>query len=1353
MHKRPVLLILFLLVLAVPIFANTAVEHAKKVSERPAFIPGEIIVKFRENVDIEVSGITDKSSLNQLNDRFGVKEIENIFNKSGKDAANLITGMVAQKSGSKSRTYKIKIEDDDDSFEALREYSKDPNVEYAEPNYLYYVDAEANDPSYDVKWGLTNIKANSSWDITTGNQDIVIAIIDTGVDYDHEDLEANMQGNCTGGCPNSTGYDVVEINTTAYQDAGFELIPEEDYTVNDNDPDDYNGHGSHCAGIAAAVSNNSIGTTGTCWNCRIMPVRAGFSIRYDGGTYGLLENDDISEAIIYAADSGADIISMSFGGSYSSTIEDAIEYASNKSIILIAAAGNDGVNNTSYPAGYDKVLSVAAHRSNDRPASFTNYGSWVDVSAPGNSIYSTVSNNGYGYKSGTSMAAPMVAGAAGILLSYNSSLNQTEITELFQKTGENITDYKQTGLNITKIDLFDALLDIYTGPSISITRPETDNIASEDYMFIEASSTDEVSNVALVLENTTVQMGGSSTYFFYNLTGSGFYTFHATARDSYGLQIQSGSRTVFLNNSAPSITGIVPDSPVSINEPENQTFSINYTDDGPYTSILWYYDGSLFENGTEADFIGSYSSQGTHNVSVVVNDSVLYDYYSWILNVNDSKGDETPPVISISEVENIASEEHVFLNITANENVKNTTLHLINRSQEIAVAGGGTVWHHNLTGSGWDTFYVSAYDLNNNPGNSSTYTIFLNNSAPNITNTSPSNTKINIFENENQTFEFYYDDDGPYSYIRWFFEGANIANDTEQWKYYGDNNTNVSYNISVIINDSALYDYHSWQLSIYRRNTSVLGDTTSIESSSIPEFDISINGSGNTGQQFEGLNIVNITNSSQAIVEFKFDFTNSSLDLSGLKIEKQLPGRDYGGIIIKGLNHTGQEINKTVYVDRINSSLSSICIKDAEINGFGQISARCNGENETYILCPNSSGKYNCTVKSNRFIITGLSHSGVRQQTYCGDGNQDPGEDCDGSDMGNETCQTLGFDRGTLECEDDCSYDNTSCWWTADDDSQDNNNGNGGGGGGGGGGGSDYETASAYVSSGPKYSRYYGIIDAGNFEIPISNSEIAVKNLKIKFAKKNENVDFKIQKLDDISHLDQPPSDAYQYLAISMEGLINNSITSVAFRFRIPKFWFGEVYDKDQVYLERYHDGRWLVEQAHLLSDENGSYHYLGGAKEFSFFAITAEKLTPDRDRGGQVLSSGTENNQPSNKVQVEELKEPEIQEPKEMNNNTEKKKDKGPSKVGIFFSRIKNFFIKNLVIIFVAFIFISLLLVSGLNMYYMYRRFILEDTDAEPLINKEKLIIAWEWLKEKGRIIKHYFWKIVFKLHLMKKE
>jgi len=274
---------------------------------------------------------------------------------------------------------------------------------YIEPNMKFNTNYVPNDPYWSYQWGPAKIEADYAWDTTVGDPSVLVAVIDTGIDWDHPDLADN------------------------YVDLGY------DWVHMDPDPMDDNGHGTHCAGIIAAAINNSIGIAGL----------AQISIMAEKGldAYGSGWEDDLASAIIHAVDQGADILSNSWGGyGASELIHEAVIYAYDHDVLVIAAAGNDATSTKFYPAAYDGVLAVTATDRYDDPAWFTNFGDWVELAAPGVDIYSTVWNDSYTYKSGTSMATPHVAGVAALILSQFPNMTRDQVRLQLRFTADDLGD-------------------------------------------------------------------------------------------------------------------------------------------------------------------------------------------------------------------------------------------------------------------------------------------------------------------------------------------------------------------------------------------------------------------------------------------------------------------------------------------------------------------------------------------------------------------------------------------------------------------------------------------------------------------------------------------------------------------------------------------------------------------------------------------------------------------------------------------------------------------------------------------------------------------------------------------------
>lgn len=324
--------------------------------------------------------------------------------------------------------------------ETIRRLQTDPNVVYAEPNFIVSAALTPNDPRYPELYGLNNtgqtggtadadIDAPEAWDLQTGT-DIVVAVIDTGLDYNHEDIAGNVWSN-----PGEIAGNGIDDDNNGYIDdtRGW------DFVNNDNDPFDDNDHGTHVSGTIAAVGNNAVGVVGVNWRARIMPLK--FLSATGSGTTA-----DAIEAVDYSVLMGARVSSNSWGGgAFSQALSDAIAAAGAAGQVFAAAAGNASANNDttpSYPCSYTlaNIICVAATDDDDLLATFSNYGAAsVDLGAPGVSILSTTPANTYASFSGTSMATPHVAGVAALALASDASLTVADLKALVLDNADAIT--------------------------------------------------------------------------------------------------------------------------------------------------------------------------------------------------------------------------------------------------------------------------------------------------------------------------------------------------------------------------------------------------------------------------------------------------------------------------------------------------------------------------------------------------------------------------------------------------------------------------------------------------------------------------------------------------------------------------------------------------------------------------------------------------------------------------------------------------------------------------------------------------------------------------------------------------
>ena len=285
------------------------------------------------------------------------------------------------------------------------------SVNFAELDYYSTAAFVPNDPLYPNQWALPKIDAPTAWQTTFGSPSVTVAVIDTGFDFNHPDRPVNLVAGPT------------------FVSAPMPTCPPE----GQNGPQDDQGHGTHVTGIIAAHTNNALGVAGIAPNVTILVIKA-------GDCTGSFLDSDIATAIQYAADHGARVIDMSFGGTGDSqTMDLAIQYAWSKGVVLVAAAGNDGMNEAFFPADYQHVIAVSATDPTDGLATFSNYGPSITVAAPGVNIVSLMSSTNvfgcseYCTLSGTSMAAPFVSGVAGLLLSVKPSLTNTQVVDAIEQ--------------------------------------------------------------------------------------------------------------------------------------------------------------------------------------------------------------------------------------------------------------------------------------------------------------------------------------------------------------------------------------------------------------------------------------------------------------------------------------------------------------------------------------------------------------------------------------------------------------------------------------------------------------------------------------------------------------------------------------------------------------------------------------------------------------------------------------------------------------------------------------------------------------------------------------------------------
>ena len=405
-------IIFTILMLLIPISAKNIYQ--------PEFVPSEFIIKLSPDTKIIPPG-----SLNS-----GIIEIDIILSKiSVEDISSVVPFKknLDPRLPDINRIYRVQYSDNISPDEVAEKFKDLNHVLYSEPRFIQFETTIPNDPYYSSQWHLPVIDASQAWSVTTGDTNVVIAIVDDAIDLDHEDLANNIFTNWV----EYHGTEGIDDDLNGYVDD----IHGWDFAENDNDPNPViasQDHGTHVAGCASAVTNNGMGVAAPGWKCKILP------LKFSNDSNGSLSGDNAA-AIIYAADMGADLTNNSYGGGgYSNYFRDAFSYAYELGTLSLTSAGNSNEDEANYPAAYPTVLSVASTTTGDYKSSFSTYHLSVDISSPGSGIRSSVPDNQYASFSGTSMASPVAAGIAGLIKSQFPDLTASELAIRLSATADNI---------------------------------------------------------------------------------------------------------------------------------------------------------------------------------------------------------------------------------------------------------------------------------------------------------------------------------------------------------------------------------------------------------------------------------------------------------------------------------------------------------------------------------------------------------------------------------------------------------------------------------------------------------------------------------------------------------------------------------------------------------------------------------------------------------------------------------------------------------------------------------------------------------------------------------------------------
>jgi len=591
MKKLAVLLSIFLLIPAVVLGAGEKTKVVDRL-DQPSFLgwmPGQLIVKFqvpsetlqsaKRSAGVVSLGI---SSLDGLAERFKVSEMQPLF-------AGAKPQLVKGKPFDLSRHYLVRFDQNADLDEVAAAYGSDPNVESVEKDGIHSLYATPNDGYYSYQWHLNqandhDIDAPEGWDLETGSTSVIIALLDSGTRYYHPDLGgANASVSNPGASRGNMWINNAELNGTSGVDddgngyvddwIGWDFITGvsncwsgEDCSTPDNDPRDFNGHGTHTAGIMGMLSNDGYGMCGVAggWHSgtqpvtgngvKIMPLRMGYSYNYLGQEYGVVIMSAAASAFYYAGAKGAKIASCSWGSSNSGGIAAAADYFIAQGGIIFVAAGNDGSQTADYLNGRGDCVSVAATNESDNACDFTTYGTWVDISAPGNNIYSTYHDHTdantiyWAAMSGTSMATPMTAATAALIWSHNLSWTATQVKSQLYSSADNIDAYLSSTyigkMGAGRINVYNAVNTGPTPPVANFSGTPTSGYAPLAVTFTDLSSGSPTSwSWTFGDGGTSASQNPSHTY-----TSAGSYTVTLTVTNAAGSDGETKTGYITVSN-------------------------------------------------------------------------------------------------------------------------------------------------------------------------------------------------------------------------------------------------------------------------------------------------------------------------------------------------------------------------------------------------------------------------------------------------------------------------------------------------------------------------------------------------------------------------------------------------------------------------------------------------------------------------------------------------------------------------------------------------------------------------------------------------------------------------------------
>ena len=462
-------------------------------------------------------------------------------------------------------------------------------VQFAEPDYAVTPTLQPNDPNFPNQWHHSNINSQQAWDTTTGDSRVLVAVCDTGFDVNHPDLAGNLR-----------------------TDLAFNAQDGSNYIF------DANGHGTGTAGTLGAVGNNATGVAGVNWNVDIIPVRIAIS---DTNSSAYIST--MATCIEYAADNGARVVNLSYGGIQYSTIDAAAQYLRARNGLLFMSAGNDGQEFATFP-DFTSFVGVGATDQNDNRASFSNWGTFVDITAPGVSIRTTYPNNSYVNYSGTSFSSPVAAGVAALMVAANPAITADEIEAGIFATAVDIGASGND--NVFGHGLVDAAaavnyavnLGSFVAPTASISADSTSVPFGSFVALTAANSSDDDGTIVSYQWDLGDGTNSTNVDVIHTYDAAGVYQVNLTVTDNDGLT-DSDSVLIEVTNQLPVAVIDSAVNEVAVGETIFLSGLNSYDTDGTITTYQWDFGNSASATGTSVDY--SYANAGTYNITLTVTDN------------------------------------------------------------------------------------------------------------------------------------------------------------------------------------------------------------------------------------------------------------------------------------------------------------------------------------------------------------------------------------------------------------------------------------------------------------------------------------------------------------------------------------------------------------------------------------------------------------------------------------------------------------------------------------------------------------------------------------------------------------